>query len=252
MKASKWLIAISGALLLTSSPVLTAQNTSDITYEGYDAESPEVIEAKRREIAELFKDAEVGPLSAGEKAAVLSRYQHLDANKDVPTDLLEKAVLYFDKNKDKFPNQEYITIVDFKPKSDKHRLYLINVATGAVEKYHTSHGTGSDKNKNHYAESFGNVINSGKSSLGFARVSEEYVGKFGRSIRLDGLSTTNSNIRARAVVLHGWDQTYERDVVQGWSWGCITLDYAVRDPFLDKVRGGSLMYSGVSALKTAN
>jgi hypothetical protein len=49
---------------------------------------------------------------------------------------------------------------------------------------------------------FSNAPGSHCSSRGFARVSEEYTGRFGRSFRLDGLEKTNSNMRRRAVVLH--------------------------------------------------
>ncbi|MBX3020055.1 MAG: murein L,D-transpeptidase catalytic domain family protein [Bdellovibrionales bacterium] len=249
MKATKWLFSVIAMSLYLAPFNLTAQATGEITYEGYDRQSPEEIERARQEIEATFgaPDAAVPMFThEGDRMQILLRYAFLDPMQQVPTDLLEKAVLYFDKNKSKFPNEDYMTIVDFKPRSDKARLFLINIKTGEVKKYHTSHGINSDKNKNGYAESFGNVINSGKSSLGFARVSEVYSGKFGRSIRLDGLSSTNSNIRARAVVFHGWEKTYERDTLQGLSWGCITMDYDVRDEVLDKIKEGSLMYVGVS------
>lgn len=249
MKATQYISLMIVALTALSPLNLGAQATPQMTGEGYDVQSPEEIERARREIEAAFANADVGFMAEEDQAAILARYSFLDPMHEVPTDLLEKALLYFDKNKDKFPNQEYITIVDFKLRSDKARLFVVNVASGAVEKYHTTHGLNSDKNNNGYAESFGNVINSGKSSLGFVRVSEVYTGKFGRSIRLDGLSTTNSNIRARAVVLHGWEKTYEADKIQGLSWGCITLDYAIRDGVLDKVKEGSLMYVGVSVPK---
>jgi len=249
MKATQYISATIVILMALLPYNLGAQASEQMTGEGYDVQSPEEIEKARREIEVLFKDADPGIMSAEDKISVLARYSYLDPMHEVPTDLLEKALLYFDKNKDKFPNQEYITIVDFKLRSDKARLFLIQISTGLVEKFHTTHGLNSDKNNNGYAESFGNVINSGKSSLGFARVSEVYSGKFGRSIRMDGLSTTNSNIRARAIVFHGWDKTYEADKIQGLSWGCITLDYKVRDTVLDRIKEGSMMYVGVSVPK---
>jgi hypothetical protein len=165
----------------------------------------------------------------------------------VPPDLLQKAVAYFDANKSRFPNQAYITVVDFRPRSDKYRLYIINMADGSVEKFHTTHGVNSDKNADGIATVFGNVINSGMSSLGFVRTGEVYSGSYKRSIRLDGLSSTNSNIRDRAVVFHGWDKVHEANVIQGMSHGCITLDWKVKDAAIDKIKEGSLMYVGQSA-----
>jgi hypothetical protein len=236
-------------LSLIASSVSFAEIEDD-AMEGFDRQTPAEIEAARQVIERDFAHVvNVFGLSEKDKAAILANYQHLDPNKMVPTDLLQAAVLYFDQNKASFPNQAYISVVDFKPRSDAYRFFLIDMTTGAVERYHTTHGINSDKNKNGWAESFGNVINSGKSSLGFVRTAEVYTGKFKRSLRLDGLSTTNSNIRARAVVFHGWDKVHEDNVIQGLSWGCITIDWNFKDAILDKIKEGSLMYVGVSAKK---
>jgi hypothetical protein len=225
---------------------LNAQPQTDMR-EGWDVQSPQEIEKARLQIQKLFGDQKPRTLSASERQEILDRYGYLDPKHEVPTDLLRKTVLYFDANRSKLPNQNYITIVDFKPRSDRYRFFLIDMKTGAVERYHTTHGIHSDLDNDGYAESFGNVINSGKSSLGFVRTAEVYEGHYKRAVRLDGLSSTNSNIRARAIVLHGWDGVHEANVIQGLSWGCITLDWAVKDSVIDKVKEGSLMYVGVSA-----
>ena len=218
--------------------------------EGYDYQSPTEIEAARAQIAKDFAGAtDPTALSGRVRAKMLAQYAHLDPGHEVPADLLEEAVVYFDANKNRFPNQAYITIVDFKARSNSQRFFLINMESGAVEKYWTTHGINSDKNRDGYAEAFGNVINSGKSSLGFVRTAEVYHGKFKRSVRLDGLNTTNSNIRARAIVFHGWDGVKEERRIQGLSWGCITLDWTVKDSVLDRIKEGSLMYVAVSKIK---
>jgi hypothetical protein len=235
---------------LIFSSLAFANMDQEILEEGYDRQSPEEIEAAARVIARDFANA-VNPfaLTEQEKQAILAKYQHLDPEKLVASDLLKNAVLYFDQNKASFPNQAYITIVDFKLRSDKYRFFVIDMATGAVERYHTTHGLNSDKNNNGWAESFGNVNGSGKSSLGFVRTAEVYWGKFGRSLRLDGLSTTNSNIRQRAIVYHGWEKTKEANVIQALSWGCWTIDLKLKDAILDKIKEGSLFYAGVSTIK---
>src|SRR5690606_5467249 len=117
---------------------------------------------------------------------------------------------------------------------------------GKVERFRTTHGKGSDANNDGYAEVFGNEIGSGMSSLGYVRTAEVYSGNFGRSVRLDGLSATNSNIRARAVVFHGWDGVKEGDFIQGLSRGCITMDWNFKDAVLEKIKEGSFMYVGLS------
>ena len=174
--------------------------------DGFDRQTPQEIEAARLRVEHDFADAvTLLSLNQAQKNSILAQYAHLDPTGIVPSDLLRDAVVYFDANKSRFRNQAYITVVDFKPRSDSYRFFLVNMETGSVERYHTTHGLGSDKNEDGWAEIFGNVINSGKTSLGFARTAEVYVGKFRRSLRLDGLSSTNSNIRERAIVFHGWD-----------------------------------------------
>lgn len=218
-----------------------------ITTENPDVQSPEELSRAHQIIDEDFKDA-VDPSVHPElvRPDLADVYAYLDPKREVPTDLLKKAVAYWDTNKNKFPNQDYITIVDFKPRSDKYRLFIINMKDGSVAKFHTTHGVNSDPNKDGIATKFGNVVNSGKSSLGFMRTAEVYRGKYKRALRLDGLSSTNSNVRDRAIVFHGWDDVHEANVIQGMSHGCITLDWAIKDAQVDKIKEGSLMYVGLS------
>jgi hypothetical protein len=217
------------------------------TSENPDVQTPDEIARARAAVARDFANVKLpGALRADERAAIHAKYAYLDPQHEVPADLLDTATTYFDQNKASFPNQGYITVVDFKPRSDAYRFFLVSMADGSVEKYHTTHGEGSDPDETGYAQTFGNVINSGMSSLGFVRTAEVYSGTYKVSVRLDGLSDTNSNIRERAVVFHGWDGTHEANVLQGLSEGCITLDPAVKDGVLQKIKEGSLMYVGVS------
>ena len=187
--------------------------------DGPDYQTPGEIEAARQIIERDFANA-VQPqhLSASDKVGILNKYQHLDPKHWVPTDLLEKTLIYFDANKERFPNQSYLTVIDFKPRSNRYRFFLIDLTTGEVERYRTTHGIGSDRNNDGYAERFGNENGSGKTSLGFVRTAEVYHGKYKRSLRLDGLDSTNSAIRRRAIVYHGWDGVKEADVIQKRSW----------------------------------
>ena len=215
--------------------------------ENPDRESWSKIQAAQQKISQEFADV-IEPDQLFEKQAqrALSGYNHLDPNRWVPSNLLSSAVLYFDKNKSKFKNQNYITVVDFSPRSNNYRLFIINLKTGVVQRYRTSHGEGSDVNNDGYAESFGNVPGSRKSSLGYVRTAEVYSGSFGRSIRLDGLSSTNSKIRERAVVFHGWAPNVEANQIQPRSWGCVTIDTDYRDAVINQIKGGSLMLVNLS------
>lgn len=215
--------------------------------ENPDVQSPAEIEQARQRVAHDFANAiQVESLSPAQKDNILANYGNIDPNHWVPTDLLSQALVFFDANKDKFPNQNYITIVDFHPRSDNYRFFVIDMRTGAVERFHTTHGVGSDPKNTGFANIFGNVVNSGKSSLGFARTAEVYFGHYKRALRVDGLSDTNSNLRARAVVVHGWDKVREAAVIEGRSHGCMTLDWALKDAVIDKIKEGSLLFAGYS------
>lgn len=247
MKHMKSFYSLFVYLLMAAPLAAFAQFDASAVGEGFDKQSREEIERANQAIEKDFGQAvAIESLSALQVDALLAKYPHLDPRREVPTDLLEAAVVFYDQNINKFPNRRFITIIDFKKRSDLQRFYVVNMQTGVVEKFRTAHGIGSDKNKDGLAEIFGNVVNSGKSSLGFIRTGEVYWGKFKRSVRLDGLQTSNSKLRERAVVLHGWDNVHERPVLQGLSWGCPALDWAVKDGVIDKVKEGSLMYMGVS------
>lgn len=215
--------------------------------DGPDKQSPEEIAAAKAVIARDFSNIKwPQTFNRKQQRKILASYQHLDPRKEVPTDLLEATVVFFDQNKASFPNQGYITIVDFAKKSNIPRFFVIDMSSGNVQKFYTIHGWGSDRNDDGLAEAFGNEINSGMSSIGFIRTAEVYSGKYKRAVRLDGLSTTNSNIRDRAIVVHGFDDVHEKPVKQGLGWGCPALDWAVKDGVIDKIAEGSLMFIGVS------
>ncbi len=71
-----------------------------------------------------------------------------------------------------------------------------------------SHGSGSVKS--HVRSAYARISNedgSHLSSVGRAVVAERYGGRYGIAYRLDGLEDSNSNLRNRFVVLHGWEHT---------------------------------------------
>ena len=58
-----------------------------------------------------------------------------------------------------------------------------------------------------------------------------------------GLSSTNSNVRARAIVIHGASYVQESSVIQGRSWGCPAVAMENRDTVVKALKGGSLIYA---------
>lgn len=161
----------------------------------------------------------------------------------VSKEAVDQAFGYFEQNQNKIVNRNYITIIDYSLHSKSERLYLINVNTGKVDKLHVAHGRGSDEDHNGMADSFSNSPNSKKTSLGFFLTAETYIGQHGYSLRLDGLSSTNSNARARAIVIHGADYVKKGLDKMGRSYGCPAVDKQLSKNFIDKIKGGSLLFS---------
>ena len=118
--------------------------------------------------------------------------------------------------------------VDMSRHSGRRRFVVWDFAAASpVLMCPVSHGSGSGKShvRSAYAR-FSNEDGSHLSSLGKAVVAERYEGRYGTAYRLDGLDDSNSNLRPRYVVLHGWEHTTSHPV---WpratvgSFGCPVL-----------------------------
>lgn len=164
----------------------------------------------------------------------------------VPADLKRKAMDYFNSNQDRIQNKRYIGVVDFAAHSSKQRFWIIDLQTGAEHGIRVAHGAGSDPDGDGFATRFSNTPNSRASSLGFYLTGALYTGKHGRSMRLHGLSPTNSNALSRAVVLHDSDYVREANMRQGRSFGCLAVANSEIANVLAALRGGALIYAGLS------
>jgi hypothetical protein len=211
-----------------------------------DTPSAKEVESVEEELFQIFGDQSFEAEDFVAPLQIFNKYSHIDPTRIVPANLLASALSAYDRNRDNFPNDRYITVVDFSKRSNKARFFVIDMSSGQVWPLRTAHGSGGDLNHDGYVEKVSNVSGSHTSSKGFYRVSEIYYGKYGRSIRLDGLSSTNSRARARAIVLHGSDYVQERNVIQGRSWGCFVLAWSVKDDAVSKIAGGSLLYADFS------
>lgn len=207
-----------------------------------DVPTEELNPETQRELASFVEPR----LSEPQKQEILAKFAYVDPLKAVPPLMLAEAILYYVVNEASLPNKNYITIMDYGPHSRQHRLFIVDMRDGSVLKLHAAHGTGSDKKATGYARTFSNRSGANTSSLGWVRTGETYEGKHGYSLRLDGLSATNSNIRKRAVVIHGAKYVWEQDVKQGRSWGCIAVSMKAYKLVIDKIKGGSLILAGRS------
>lgn len=164
----------------------------------------------------------------------------------IPEDLKRKALEYFDANQDKIKNKNYIGIVDFTAHSSRQRFFILNMRSGEVTAMRVAHGKGSDPDGDGYATRFSNVPNSKASSLGFYITGALYIGSHGKSMRLHGHSSTNSNALSRAVVLHESAYVREANMTQGRSFGCLAVSTTEIRKALNSLNGGALIYAGLS------
>ena len=122
----------------------------------------------------------------------------------------------------------------------------MDLQTGNVTAFRAAHGKGSDADHDGYLDNFSNESGSSASPQGAFATAEEYVGKHGRSLRLDGLDATNSASRDRAIVVHAADYAEPDFLAQhgklGRSNGCIVFSKADLKTFLADVPEGSLLF----------
>jgi hypothetical protein len=230
------LVALLPSLLLACG---SAASTDEV--DGEDTSSADTI-AQGSARASAFVTPHLTP---AESAEILANYARLDPSHTIARSLLSDAIVYYDVNKAHIDNAGHMVVVDFALDSGKKRFFLLDMQTGEVTPHAVAHGAGSEIDGNGFARKFSNEDGSHESSLGFVLTGEIYSGVHGRSLRLDGLSTTNSNMRSRAIVLHSADYVHDSASRQGHSFGCFALDPAVKDAVVDAIFGGALLYAGI-------
>jgi hypothetical protein len=106
--------------------------------------------------------------------------------------------------------KDLLTIVDYTRPSNERRLFVINMVSFEVlHNTWVAHGRGG---KAEGIDGLGsspvvsNILGSLMSSEGFVLAGEKAVGDlYGNNVLLKGIDNNNSNMTARAIVLHGWE-----------------------------------------------
>lgn len=179
--------------------------------------------------------------------AVLAKYYKIGLEQaGLDTAVFAKAYIgYLNLRAAKKTNSPILTMADFNVRSTQPRMWIIDTESDILL-LHTwsAHGEGSGREQ---AEVFSNTPGSLQTSLGFYLTAEEYIGKNGRSLRLDGLDEGfNTNARRRYVVMHGADYV-SQDTIDalgylGNSEGCPAVSHAVNAQVIDWVKGGSVLF----------
>lgn len=165
---------------------------------------------------------------------------------EVRADLLEAAKSSLRTHASKVSNTDTIVIVDYSLHSAKNRLFVADLGAGTVTRFRVTHGRGSDKNHDGMLDHFSSKSGSYASPKGAHVTAEQYVGKHGASVRMDGLEPDNASARSRAIVIHAAKYA-EASMVNtygklGRSQGCLALSQADLQTLLQLVPTGTLVY----------
>jgi len=145
----------------------------------------------------------------------------------------------------KITNNTIISIVDFSQPSYKKRFFVIDITKKKLLfNTYVAHGINSGRE---YANQFSNAAESNKSSLGFYKTAETYIGKNGYSMHLLGLEKgINDKADSRAIVMHGADYVTEALIqAQGYigrSWGCPAVPEKLNKPIINKIKNGTCLF----------
>lgn len=148
-------------------------------------------------------------------------------------------------NKGLVRKKNILTVCDYSQSSNNKRLYVIDLKeTRMLFNTFVSHGKNSG---GEFANTFSNLIESNKSSLGFMLTAETYNGKAGYSMRFDGMEAgINDKVRTRDIVLHGSyfvnAQMVETRGIIGNSLGCPAIPNDKRNQVIEAIKGGSCFY----------
>ncbi len=138
-----------------------------------------------------------------------------------------------------------LTIVDFNKPSTVKRMWIVDILNKKLLlNTWVAHGQGSGDDK---AEVFSNNEDSHQSSLGFYVTDDIYVGKHGRSLRLDGVDEGyNDKARARDIVLHGADYVSQNTIKElgrlGRSFGCPAVSTEVVDKVIETIKNKNVLF----------
>jgi hypothetical protein len=143
--------------------------------------------------------------------------------------------------------RDSIGIVDFSKPSSEPRFHVVDLHNGTVESHLVCHGRGSDPDHSGFLEKFSNDFGSYASSNGTYTTADYYDGKYGLSMKVQGLDWTNNNAEPRAIVIHNaWYA--EPDMLRmhgmlGRSEGCFAMPKASQYAVMRRLAGGRMIYA---------
>jgi hypothetical protein len=187
--------------------------------------------------------------AAGASFAVPARLfaQVAPARPQINPRLKERALAALEAKRSSLRNTDVIGIADFSRLSRDPRFYIVDLRSGFVTEHHVAHGKGSDPANYGFLQYFSNEMGSEATSEGAYVTGNAYQGKYGYSLRLDGLDPSNSNALARQIVVHTAWYAEPRMIDSfgklGRSEGCFALPGVSHAEAMVRLGSGRLLYA---------
>ena len=194
------------------------------------------------------RDLLKGTLAAGAAATLPGRVA-AQVNPAAARDaqLLAIARAQLERVGDVIWKKDIVGIADFGLHSSKKRFHFVDLVNERVQSYHVTHGTGSDSEHDGWLKRYSNIEGSEATSRGAYLTRSWYTGRYGTSIRLDGLDPTNDLALPRAIVMHEANYARPEHVARwgklGRSNGCFAMGPDQFDKVLLDLSGGRLLYA---------
>lgn len=182
----------------------------------------------------------------------------LEYREEARAEALKAALASYKQHKESVKNQKIIVVINMKEPSYRKRLHVYDLEKKEfIRNHHVAHGVNScgGVRGKAYAVHFSNIPESKKSSKGAMVTGSKtdkyekkgvYIGKHGRSLKLDGLEPQNSNVRKRYIVIHAADYVTDKYIMKneraGCSYGCPAVDPAISDGLIDLIKDGVFVY----------
>lgn len=177
------------------------------------------------------------------EAEALELYEEINTTGEISKQGFLEALVGLEKINAK--NKEIITLIDFTKPSTQKRLFVLDVKNKKVLLSSlVAHGRNSGEN---FATSFSNINGSYQSSLGFFVTENEYIGRNGYSLILNGVEKgINDNAKSRAIVIHGAKYANPSVISSGSrlgrSLGCPAVPENLATPLIETIKDGSIVY----------
>jgi hypothetical protein len=180
----------------------------------------------------------LAPLPAAPQSA-------LQAPGGINPHLFQRAKVALDQHR--IAARDWMGIIDFEIASRDPRFHVVDLRSGAVESYRVTHGKGSDRSHTGFLDHFSNTPGSEATSSGTYTTADYYNGKYGLSMRLNGLDWTNNNAMSRAIVIHNAWYAEPGVIAEhgklGRSQGCFAFSRHDQWRVMEKLAGGRMIFA---------